>query len=149
MFSRIVRLLPLLLLALLIPLFLATNLPTYRRIPRSPPASDWYNDAKLGIFVHWGLYSVPGWAPLVHPNHDFSSQDYITNNPYAEWYYNTMRIDGSPTQKYHQEKYGNNYDYYNFAAIFNTEIKKWKPVAVGGNLPRGGSKIRRPHEEAS
>src|SRR5262249_31791773 len=24
----------------------------------------WYGDAKLGIFVHWGLYSVPGWAPL-------------------------------------------------------------------------------------
>lgn len=24
----------------------------------------WYEDAKLGIFVHWGLYSVPAWAPL-------------------------------------------------------------------------------------
>src|SRR4029077_7319316 len=46
----------------------------------------WDDQAKLGIFVHWGLYSVPGWAPLAHPNHDFSSQDYITNNPYAEWY---------------------------------------------------------------
>jgi alpha-L-fucosidase len=22
----------------------------------------WYADAKLGIFIHWGLYSVPGWA---------------------------------------------------------------------------------------
>ena len=22
----------------------------------------WYHDAKLGIFVHWGLYSVPAWA---------------------------------------------------------------------------------------
>ena len=25
----------------------------------------WYDDAKLGIFIHWGLYSVPGWAPRV------------------------------------------------------------------------------------
>nr|MCH9730183.1 alpha-L-fucosidase [Actinomycetes bacterium] len=25
----------------------------------------WYDDAKLGIFIHWGLYSVPGWAPQV------------------------------------------------------------------------------------
>ncbi|MGA0069188.1 MAG: alpha-L-fucosidase, partial [Miltoncostaeaceae bacterium] len=25
----------------------------------------WYDDAKLGIFLHWGLYSVPGWAPQV------------------------------------------------------------------------------------
>ena len=23
---------------------------------------DWYRDAKLGFFVHWGLYSVPAWA---------------------------------------------------------------------------------------
>ena len=36
------------------------------------PLPQWYADAKLGIFVHWGLYSVPGWAPLVHPEHDFS-----------------------------------------------------------------------------
>ncbi len=24
---------------------------------------DWFKNAKLGIFIHWGLYSVPGWAP--------------------------------------------------------------------------------------
>jgi alpha-L-fucosidase len=91
------------------------------------PLPEWYDDAKLGIFVHWGLYSVPGWAPLVHPEHDFSSQDYITSNPYAEWYLNTMRLDGSPTQKYHAEHYGPGYDYYNFAPIFNQEIQKWSP----------------------
>jgi len=60
-----------------------------------------------------------------HPEHDFANQDYIKNNPYAEWYYNSMRIEGSPTQKYHREKYGAEYDYYNFAAIFNREIQKW------------------------
>src|SRR5215470_10982143 len=87
----------------------------------------WYDDAKLGIFIHWGLYSVPGWAPLVHPEHDFSSEDYIKNNPYAEWYLNVLRIDGSPTQKYHAEHYGQDYDYYNFAETFDKEIQKWKP----------------------
>ena len=100
--------------------------PTVESLDRHP-LPDWYADAKLGIFIHWGLYSVPGWAPLVHPEHDFSSQDYIINNPYAEWYYNVMRIDGSPTQKYHREKYGADYDYYDFAATFNSEIKKWNP----------------------
>ena len=79
------------------------------------PLPQWYADAKLGIFVHWGLYSVPGWAPLVHPEHDFTAPDYIKNNPYAEWYLNVMRIDGSPTQAYHREHYGADYDYYNFA----------------------------------
>jgi hypothetical protein len=31
------------------------------------PLPAWYADAKLGIFVHWGLYSVPGWAHLFIP----------------------------------------------------------------------------------
>src|SRR5215475_8615494 len=110
-----------------------------RAFPAQPPASyqptleslnlhrlpQWYADAKLGIFIHWGLYSVPGWAPLVHPTHDFTSQDYIRNNPYAEWYLNTMRLDGSPTQAYHRENYGANYDYYNFAAVFDNDTRKW------------------------
>jgi alpha-L-fucosidase len=93
------------------------------------PLPQWYADAKFGIFIHWGLYSVPGWAPLIHPEHDFTSQEYITHNPYAEWYLNSMRLDGSPTQVYHREHYGADYGYYNFAAIFNREIKKWNPSA--------------------
>jgi alpha-L-fucosidase len=100
----------------------------------------WYDDAKLGIFIHWGLYSVPGWAPLVHSAHDFSSQDYITNNPYAEWYLNTMRVEGSPTQKYHREHYGADYDYYNFAAIFNRDIQKWNPDAWAKVFQAAGAK---------
>jgi alpha-L-fucosidase len=100
--------------------------PTLESLNRHP-LPDWYADAKLGIFVHWGLYSVPGWAPLVHPEHDFGSLDYITHNPYAEWYLNSMRLDGSPTQAYHREHYGANYDYYNFAPIFDQETQKWHP----------------------
>ena len=23
----------------------------------------WFKDSKFGIFVHWGVYSVPAWAP--------------------------------------------------------------------------------------
>jgi alpha-L-fucosidase len=34
------------------------------------PLPDWYDDAKLGVFLHWGLYSVPGWAPQV-PDRQF------------------------------------------------------------------------------
>ena len=91
--------------------------PTLESLNRHP-LPQWYADAKLGIFVHWGLYSVPGWAPLSHPEHDFRNIDYIKNNPYAEWYYNVMRIDGSPTQAYHREHYGAGYNYYNFAPDF-------------------------------
>jgi alpha-L-fucosidase len=27
------------------------------------PVPDWFHDAKPGILIHWGLYSVPAWAP--------------------------------------------------------------------------------------
>jgi alpha-L-fucosidase len=64
---------------------------------------------------------------LSHPEHDFRNVDYIKNNPYAEWYYNVMRIDGSPTQAYHREHYGADYNYYNFASVFDRESMKWKP----------------------
>jgi alpha-L-fucosidase len=104
------------------------------------PLPQWYADAKLGIFIHWGLYSVPGWAPLVHPNHDFDSTDYISNNPYAEWYLNSMRLDGSPTQTYHREHYGANYDYYNFASSFNDQLKKWNPDAWATIFRQSGAK---------
>ena len=91
------------------------------------PLPQWYAGAKLGIFIHWGLYSVPGWAPLNHPDHDFNSADYIKYNPYAEWYLNVLRIDGSPTQAYHREHFGANFSYYDFAPAFNRESRKWNP----------------------
>jgi alpha-L-fucosidase len=104
------------------------------------PLPQWYADAKLGIFVHWGLYSVPGWAPLVHPEHDFTAPDYIKNNPYAEWYLNVIRIEGSPTQAYHREHYGADYDYYNFAPIFDRDIQKWNPDDWAKTFREAGAK---------
>jgi alpha-L-fucosidase len=83
---------------------------------------NWYNNAKLGIFIHWGLYSVPAWAPVnVGKHHGFK------DNPYAEWYLNTMRIKGSPTQKHQYKTYGKDFDYYSFAKTFDKKIKEWNP----------------------
>ena len=87
------------------------------------PLPEWYADAKLGIFIHWGLYSVPGWAVLTPEGEKMSEQEYLKRNPYAEWYLNTLRLDGSPTQAYHKEHYGATFDYYNFAETFNREIR--------------------------
>jgi len=91
------------------------------------PLPAWYADAKLGIFIHWGLYSVPGWAVLTPGGEKLSPEEYLKRNPYAEWYYNTLRLEGSPTQAYHKEHYGANYNYYNFAETFDKETQKWKP----------------------
>jgi alpha-L-fucosidase len=113
--------------------------PTLESLNRHP-LPQWYADAKIGIFIHWGLYSVPGWAPLVHPNHDFTSQDYIDNNPYAEWYLNSMRLENSPTHAYHLKHYGAKYDYYNFAPTFNRESAKWNPEAWAKVFHDAGAK---------
>ena len=91
------------------------------------PLPAWYADAKLGIFIHWGLYSVPGWAVLTPEGEKLSPEEYLKRNPYAEWYYNTLRLEGSPTQAYHKEHYGAKYNYYNFAETFDKETQKWKP----------------------
>ena len=37
--------------------------PTYESVSQHP-VPEWFHDAKLGIFIHWGLYSVPAWAPV-------------------------------------------------------------------------------------
>ena len=37
----------------------------------------WYEDAKLGIFIHWGVYSVPAWRKVTEGRYASS----------AEWYY--------------------------------------------------------------
>jgi alpha-L-fucosidase len=103
------------------------------------PLPQWYAGAKLGIFIHWGLYSVPGWAPLTHPEHDFSSADYIRYNPYAEWYLNVLRIPGSPTAQYHREHYGD-LGYYDFAPTFNRESKKWDPEKMAAVFREAGAR---------
>src|SRR5260370_32103253 len=36
-----------------------------------------------------------------------------------------MRLEGAPTKAYHREHYGADYDYYNFAPVFNRENQKW------------------------
>ncbi len=89
----------------------------------------WYNNAKLGIFIHWGLYSVPAWAPPTGELGKIEWKKWFYQNPYAEWYLNTLRLKDSPTYKHHIETYGPDFDYYNFAKTFNQETAKWKPAA--------------------
>ncbi len=67
---------------------------------------EWYVDAKFGIFIHWGAYSVPAWALPTGELGAVDEETWFRNNPYAEWYYNNLRVEGSPTWQHHQEVYG-------------------------------------------
>ena len=110
--------------------------PTIESLDKHPlPA--WYDDAKLGIFIHWGLYTVPGWAEPQDPKHQ---TNWPKENPYAEWYYNTVRIPGSATEKYDREKYGEHHNYYDFAKEFNEGAKKWNPDAMAAIFKDAGAK---------
>lgn len=57
---------------------------------------DWFSKAKLGIFIFWGLYSVPARAP---PGDDIDRHvakklwpAMFASNPYAEWYQNSLCV---------------------------------------------------------
>ncbi len=87
----------------------------------SRPTPAWYTDAKFGIFIHWGVYSVPSFAP-VHVKHQ---------TPYAEWYWhsltegrkaNTPSGDGAATWAFHNRVYGPNFSYFDFAPMFRAEL---------------------------
>ncbi|MEI6622330.1 MAG: alpha-L-fucosidase [Actinomycetes bacterium] len=95
--------------------------PTWESVATHPlPA--WYDDAKLGILLHWGLYSVPGWAPQVPNIQELLRTDgpraMLWNNPYAEWYLNSMQLPGSPTQRHHVDTYGPDFKYEDFLPEF-------------------------------
>ena len=91
----------------------------------------WYAGAKLGIFIHWGLYSVPAWAPHggdigeVFQSGDMSQ--WFRHNSYAEWYLNTLRFEDSPTRAWHNKHYGDRFAYDDFAPAFNSALRRWSP----------------------
>ncbi len=75
----------------------------------SRPAPQWWKNAKLGIFIHWGTYAVPAWSP---------------KGTYAEWYWHALQQkshDGA-TAKFHERNFGKDFKYEQFAPMFRTEL---------------------------
>lgn len=64
---------------------------------------EWYQKAKFGIFIHWGIYSVPAFA--------------------NEWYARNMYIVGSREYEHHKATYGDHKDfgYADFISDFKAE----------------------------
>ncbi|WP_276256660.1 alpha-L-fucosidase [Halomontanus rarus] len=89
--------------------------PTWESLERHD-LPGWYDDAKLGIFVHWGAYSVPAWAPV---------SDEVSESGYAEWYPRGMYAEGSDVREYHLEHYGPEFEYGDFLEYWHAEA--WDP----------------------
>jgi alpha-L-fucosidase len=89
------------------------------------PGTQWFEDAKLGIFVHWGLYSVPAFADPDAEDPDQFMRDLAAMKdvggriPYAEWYLNGLRIPGSATAEHHARTYGTQFSYFDFQRPFD------------------------------
>jgi alpha-L-fucosidase len=97
------------------------------------PVPEWYHDAKFGIFIHWSLSCVPAFAPtdkgdIMDILRNEGSRAMFANQPYSEWYLNSLRIKGSPAYEYHVKTYGPDFDYYEFAKDFNAALDAWDPA---------------------
>jgi alpha-L-fucosidase len=69
------------------------------------PTPSWWSDAKLGIFIHWGAFSVPAWAEPTGELGTVDDSEWFRHNPYAEWYWNTIRLADSPARRHHRQVY--------------------------------------------
>lgn len=67
---------------------------------------DWTQEASFGIFVHWGPYSVPAWAEPTGAWGAVPEDKWFAHNAYAEWYANTVRIQGSPAAVHQLQEHG-------------------------------------------
>ncbi len=76
------------------------------------PVPAWFDEVKFGIFIHWGVYSVPAFAD---PHTE-------GGEAYAEWYWKHMQDKNGPTWKFHVATYGEKFKYQDFASQFNAEV---------------------------
>ena len=82
----------------------------------------WYEDCKFGIFIHWGIYSVPAFAPRTWELGEVDSDEqWFCNNPYAEWYYNSVNVGRGPTYEHHMNTYGREFRYEDFIPMWKAE----------------------------
>jgi alpha-L-fucosidase len=87
---------------------------------RKYEAPDWYKDAKFGIFIHWGVYSVPAFG--------------------NEWYPRSMYQPSSEEYKHHIETYGSQdkFGYKDFIPMFKAE--RFDPSAWAELFKKSGAK---------
>ena len=121
-----VRLLTILLL--LTPLFVcaAADVPAWDAIDQRP-TPQWWRDAKFGIFIHWGVYSVPAFTKV---------------GEYSEWYWRALRDPDQAghveVRAFHDRNYGPAFAYQDFVPSFRCEM--FDPDAWAALFQKSGAK---------
>ncbi|KXK31601.1 MAG: alpha-L-fucosidase [Candidatus Omnitrophica bacterium] len=96
--------------------------PTWESLD-SRPNPAWFDEAKFGIFIHWGVYAVPAWG---------------SKGKYSEWYWNDMMDPNGETWKFHLKTYGEDFKYQDFAPMFKAEM--FDPAQWADIFARSGAK---------
>jgi len=81
----------------------------------------WFRDAKFGIFLHWGAYTVPAFG--------------------NEWYPRNMYVEGTPEFEHHRATYGSQTDFGYKDFLPNFKAERWDPVDWAGLFQRAGAQF--------
>ncbi len=88
----------------------------------------WFHQDKFGIFIHWGVYAVPSYAPVIQ-NSGYS---------YAEWYWYRLQEKQKDFLAFHDKNYGSNFTYQQFEPMFKAEM--FNPAEWADVFKRSGAK---------
>lgn len=92
--------------------------PTWESLD-SRPLPPWYDEAKFGIFMHWGVYSVPSFG--------------------TEWFWYRWKHDQDPSfVEFMKNNYPPDFEYQDFAPMFHAEF--FDPDSWADLLTKSGAR---------
>ncbi|MGC6432025.1 MAG: alpha-L-fucosidase [Jejuia sp.] len=80
--------------------------PNLESLSKHKKVPEWFKDAKLGIYFHWGPYTVPAYGGEWYPRWMYTAKE-------SGW--------GSGWKEYHQKTYGKDFNYHEFFPDFTGE----------------------------
>jgi alpha-L-fucosidase len=86
------------------------------------PNPEWWSDAKFGIFIHWGVYSVPAFSRV---------------GDYSEWYWRYLADGRDEYVAFHRRVYGDGFTYADFVPHFRAEL--FDPAQWADTFRRSGA----------